>query len=271
MRRAAHQLVDTPLVFADPLAVRIVGGPPGERERAVMLEREQDRAARALRAFMAVRSRYAEDSLAEAVGRGVRQYVLLGAGLDTFAYRNPYGDQVRVFEVDHPATQAWKKECLQAAGIEAPPTMTFAPVNFEKQTVLDGLLAAGFRDDQPAFFAWLGVTMYLERETVMATFKTIADLPTPTGVVFDYGIDRDLLGFIERIALDAFAARVAKAGEPWITFFKPEELVADLRAVGFTDIEDLGPAEINERYFYDRADGLKVGTLAHLMRANALR
>ena len=267
MRRAAHQLIDDPLVFTDPIAVRIVGGPPTDEQRAAMIEREQDRASRALRAFMAVRSRYAEDSLAEAVNRGVGQYVLLGAGLDTFAYRNPYGERVRVFEVDHPATQAWKKQCLQQAGIEPPATMTFAPVNFERQTVLEGLLAAGFRRDRPAFFAWLGVTMYLARATVMAMFKTIADLPKPTGVVFDYGIDRELLGLMERMALDAFAARVAKAGEPWITFFKPDELAVELRSVGFNEIEDLGPVEINERYFKDRADGLKVGTLAHLMRA----
>lgn len=235
-----------------------------------MVEREQDRAARALRAFMAVRSRYAEDSLGEAVSRGVGQYVLLGAGLDTFAYRNPYGDRVRVFEVDHPATQAWKKECLSAAGIVAPPTMTFAPVNFERETVLDGLAAAGFRADRPAFFAWLGVTMYLARETVMAMFKTIAGLPRPSGVVFDYGLDRELLGFMERMVLDAFAARVAKAGEPWTTFFRPDELTADLRALGFNEIEDLNPRAINVRYFDGRTDGLKVGTLAHLMKANAL-
>jgi methyltransferase (TIGR00027 family) len=270
MRRAAHQLVDNPLVFVDPLAVRIVGGQPTEEQRAVMMEREQDRPARALRAFMAVRSRYAEDSLAEAVGRGVGQYVLLGAGLDTFAYRNPYGDRVRVFEVDHPATQAWKKECLQEAGIEPPATMTFAPVNFERQTVLDGLLAAGFRADQPAFVAWLGVTMYLARETVMAMFKTIADLPKPAGVVFDYGLDRELLGVMERMYLDAFAARVAAAGEPWITFFRPDELVAELRALGFNEIDDLSPDRINERYFKDRADGLRVGTVGHLMRANSI-
>lgn len=270
MRRAAHQLVDNPLVFTDPLAVRIVGGPPAEEQRTAMIEREQDRASRALRAFMAVRSRYAEDSLAEAVNRGVGQYVLLGAGLDTFAYRSPYGDRLRVFEVDHPATQAWKKECLQHAGIEPPATMSFAPVNFERQTVLDGLLAVGFRSDRPAFFAWLGVTMYLARETVMAMFETIADLPRPTGVVFDYGLDRELLGAMERMYLDAFAARVAAAGEPWTTFFKPDELAADLRALKFTAIEDLGPAEINNRYFKDRADGLRVGALAHLLKANAL-
>jgi methyltransferase (TIGR00027 family) len=266
MRRAAHQLVDTPLVFDDPLAVRIVGEPTDE-QRATMKERESGRASRALRAFMAVRSRYAEDSLRAAVERGVSQYVLLGAGLDTFAYRNPYGDRVRVFEVDHPATQAWKQARLADAGIAVPPSLTFTPVNFERDTVMDRLIAAGFHKDRPAFFAWLGVTMYLERETVMAMFRTIASLPPASGVVFDYGVDRSLLGFMERMVLDEFSRRVAAAGEPWILFFKPVELAAALREMGFTDVEDLGPDDINARYFKDRVDGLAVGTLARLMKA----
>jgi methyltransferase (TIGR00027 family) len=267
MRRAAHQLVDSPLVFDDPLAVRIVGGEPTEEQRAAMKESESGRAARALRAFMAARSRYAEDSLAEAVRRGVAQYVLLGAGLDTFAYRNPYGDGVRVFEVDHPATQAWKRSSLATAGIAVPPSLTFTPVNFERETVMERLIDAGFRTDRPAFFAWLGVTMYLELDTVMAMFRAIASLPPGSGVVFDYGIDRSLLGFVERMVLDEFSRRVAAAGEPWTTFFKPIELVGQLREIGFSEVEDLGPDEINARYFSGRADGLNVGTLARLCRA----
>jgi methyltransferase (TIGR00027 family) len=216
---------------------------------------------------MAVRSRYAEDSLAQAVERGVAQYVLLGAGLDTFAYRSPYGERVRVFEVDHPATQAWKKERLIEADIAPPPWLTFTPVDFEKQTPVDGLRAAGFRFDQPAFFGWLGVTMYLGRETVASMFETVASLPPGSGIVFDYGVDRSLLGMFERMVLDEFSRRVAAAGEPWTTFFKPDELAADLRRAGFTELEDLGPAEINGRYFAGRPDGLKVGTLARLARA----
>jgi methyltransferase (TIGR00027 family) len=266
MRRAAHQLVDNPLVFDDPLAVRIVGEPTGE-QRATMKERESGRAARALRAFMAARSRYAEDSLRRAVEHGVAQYVLLGAGLDTFAYRNPYGDAVRVFEVDHPATQAWKQGRLVDAGIIVPSSLTFTPVNFEREAVMDRLIANGFRVDRPAFFAWLGVTMYLGRETVIEMFHTLASLPPASGVVFDYGVDRSLLSFMERMVLDEFSRRVAAAGEPWTTFFKPAELAAALRDSGFTDVEDLGPDDINARYFKERGDGLAVGTLARLMKA----
>ncbi len=183
-----------------------------------------------MRAFMAVRSRYAEDGLAQAVERGVSQYVLLGAGLDTFGYRNPFEGCVRVFEVDHPATQAWKRAQVEAAGIVVPPSLTYTPVNFERQTIMDGLVASGFNPAAPAFFAWLGVTMYLARETVMATFKMIASSPKGSGVVFDYGIEPSMLGFMERIVVAEFSRRVAAIGEPWTTFFVPSELDADLRA-----------------------------------------
>ena len=270
MRRAAHQLVDVPLVFEDPLAVPILGHATAGWLEA-NLDRENGRAARSLRAFMAVRSRFAEDGLADAVRRGARQYVVLGAGLDTFAYRNPYRDRLRVFEVDHPATQAWKRSQLAEAGIEPPPWLTFAPVDFERQTAIEGLTAAGFKETEPAFFAWLGVTMYLERETVMAMFRTIASLPAGSGVAFDYGIDPKLLGVVERLVLGEFSRRVAAIGEPWTTFFAPATLAADLRALGFDAIDDLTPAEINERYFRDRTDGLKVGTLAQLMKAEKMR
>jgi len=266
MRRAAHQLVDSPLVFNDSLALKIIGD-DGESWLRQHLDREESRVARALRAFMAVRSRFAEDALTASVGRGVRQYVVLGAGLDTFAYRNPFTD-VRVFEVDHPATQAWKRHQIEKSGIAVPPSLTFTSVDFEREGILDRLVASGFDRAAPAFFAWLGVTMYLAHETVMTTFEMIASLAHPSGVAFDYGLDRSLLGPIERLALSAFESRVASVGEPWTTYFVPSQLAADLRALGFVEIEDLGPDEINGRYFSNRGDKLKVGTLAHLVRAN---
>jgi methyltransferase (TIGR00027 family) len=266
MRRAAHQLIDSPRVFEDPLALRILGADAAGRLQN-NLDRESSRTSRALRAFMSVRSRFAEDGLAQAVQRGVRQYVVLGAGLDTFAYRNPFADRLRVFEVDHPATQAWKRGRLEAAGIVPPPSLTFTPIDFERQTAIEGLTAAGFSSAEPAFFAWLGVTMYLARDTVMAMFELIASLPKGGGVVFDYGVEPSLLGPVERLVFKAFARRVASIGEPWTTFFNPPMLVADLRARGFELVEDLGPSDINARYFKDRADGLSVGTLARLVKA----
>jgi methyltransferase (TIGR00027 family) len=158
MRRAAHQLFDHPKVLDDPIALPIIGA-----EAAAKLEAERNRhksrVARNLRAFLVARSRFAEDELARAIVRGVRQYVILGAGLDTFAYRNPYEDSaLRVFEVDYPATQEWKRWRLAAAGIAIPSPVTYAPVDFERQTLADGLKLAGFDSSKAAFFSWLGVS-----------------------------------------------------------------------------------------------------------------
>src|SRR5580698_9525375 len=187
IRRAAHQLLDHPRVQDDPLALRIIGTEAAEELRSN--PKEHHAFSRAFRAFMAARSRYAEDELATAVAHGVRQYVVLGAGLDTFAYRNPHAG-LRVFEVDHPATQLWKREQLQAAGISIPPSLTFIPIDFERQTLADGLGQAGFKRDAAAFFSWLGVTPYLTREACTTTLSFIGKMPADSAVVFDFAVDR---------------------------------------------------------------------------------
>jgi len=221
-----------------------------------------------LRAFIAVRSRFAEEELAAALHRGVRQFVLLGAGLDTFAYRNPFAASgLRVFEVDHPATQAWKRELLAEAGIAEPPSLTFVPLDFEKRSLDAALEAAEFRTDQPGFFSWLGVVPYLTLEAAQATLAWIGSLPAGSGVVFDYAISPASLGESQKAAFDALANRVARAGEPFRLFFEPAELARTLRELGFRQIEDLDAAEIDRRYFSDRRDGLRVGGLAHLVSA----
>jgi methyltransferase (TIGR00027 family) len=260
MRRAAHQSLDEPRVFEDPLAVAIAGGESEQPADA------RQPFSRALRAFLAVRSRYAEDQLAYAVQRGVRQYVVLGAGLDTFAYRNPFrAAGLHVFEVDHPATQEWKRAQLNATGIAIPQAMTFAAVDFESQSLGDGLLAAGFQRQQPAFFSWLGVTPYLSRPAFDATLRFIADMPSPSGVAFDFAIERRFLSLPQQLALDALAARVARAGEPFRLFFDPTALAVDLERVGFGSIEDLNCDQINARYFAGRSDGLAVSGGGHLL------
>jgi len=266
--RAAHQILDKPKVFDDPLALRIVGQESALALQTDLYQSEATRLSPYLRAFMAARSRYAEDVLALAVGRGVRQYVILGAGLDTFAYRNPYPEgALRVFEVDHPATQAWKQTRLEEAGVPLPVDLTFAPVDFERRTLADGLRDTDYDLSLSAFFSWLGVTPYLMTEGVMTTLRFIALGPTGSEVVFDYAISPSLLTPDQRSILDALANRVASAGEPWRTFFDPVELTKDLRAMGFGHVEDIGPAEINARYFKDRADGLRVGSMAHMVNA----
>ena len=265
MRRAAHQIVDHPHVFHDPLALAILGE---DAARDLKGDPSRFNTSARLRAFVAARSRYAEDELAAAFQRGVREYVLLGAGLDTFAYRNSHAG-LRVFEVDHnPATQAWKREQIQTAGIAIPESLTFVPVDFEKQTLAEALPQSGFPNHQPAFFSWLGVVPYLTAEAARATLAFIGGLPPNSGVVFDYAVPPDSLGPRARAAFDELAARVARAGEPFQLFFEPAELGAMLRGGGFHHIEDLDGAEIDRRYFSDRSDGLSAsGGLGRLVSA----
>ena len=268
MRRAAHQLFDQPKVLDDPIALPIIG-PEAAAKLEVERSKHKSRVALNLRAFLVARSRFAEDELARAIGRGVEQYVILGAGLDTFAYRNPHADSaMRIFEVDYPATQEWKRRRLASAGIAIPASVTYAPVDFERQTLADGLKLAGFDCSKAAFFSWLGVTMYLTEDAVMATFGFIASIPPGGGVAFDYAVPRSSLNWVGRLALDALAFRVAAAGEPFHTFFDPRELAERLQRIGFRDVEDLAAGEINARYFKDRGDQLRVtSSLGHLMNA----
>ena len=187
LERAAHQVADSPVVFADPLAIGML-----RPEQAALLREHPERfhgspIAKRRRAIVVVRSRIAEDEIARAADRGVTQYVVLGAGLDTFAYRNPHAS-VRVFEVDQPSTQRLKHERLATAGIAVPDNLTWVPFDFTRQTLPDALAAAGFDRTKPAVFAWLGVVMYLERLDAIETLRYISTLPTGTAVVFDYAL-----------------------------------------------------------------------------------
>jgi methyltransferase (TIGR00027 family) len=270
MQRAAHQLLDDPKVFDDPMALRIIG-----KESASVLQADPQQfdnrpLSPYLRAFVAARSRWAEDELALGLRRGVRQYVILGAGLDTFAYRNPHPKGVlHVFEVDHPMTQAWKRTRLNEAGIALPEDLTFAPVDFETQTLEEGLRAAGHDPGRSTFFSCLGVTEYLTAEAVTATLRFIASAPVGSAVTFDYMLSPSLLTPAQRFRFDAIAQRVALAGEPWQTFFDPGLLTGDLRAMGFACVDDNGPEQINTRYFKNRKDRLRVGSLSHVMIAQS--
>lgn len=264
IRRAAHQLLDQPHVFSDPLAVAIIG-PRASTTLLAAPEKFQTRSSRFLRAFMAARSRFALDELAAAVSRGVRQFVVLGAGLDTFAYQNPY-PALRVFEVDHPATQVWKRERLALVGIPLPDSLSFAPMDFERQTLDDGLARAGFQLTQPAFFSWLGVTPYLARETTLSTLALVHSLSPENGVVFDFALPRESLSPQHTMAFDQLAARVASVGEPFIGFFDPPEIRRELGSIGFRSVTLLDSNAINQRYFHERLDGLRVaGALANLI------
>jgi methyltransferase (TIGR00027 family) len=199
------------------------------------------------------------------VERGVSQVVVLGAGLDTYAYRSPLRDRLRIFEVDHPATQAWKRQRL-AAAIPVPASLTFAPVDFEHETLSEGLAAAGFDRAQQTFFTWLGVVPYLTEEAVWTTLGFIASLPGGAHVVFDYSDPPESLPPRERILHDQRAAHVDAVGEAWVSHFEADKLRAKLLALGFSEVEDLGPRQISSRYFPNRA-GSPPGRGGHILRA----
>jgi methyltransferase (TIGR00027 family) len=266
IRRAEHQVLDHPRLFDDPLSIRIIGPEAAALIQPGVISRRQ-RLTPSFRAFMAVRSRYAEDELARFVQRGVRQYVVLGAGLDTFAFRNPHAG-LHVYEVDHPATQAWKRECLSAADIATPEGVTFVAANFERESLSEALSASGFDFARPAFFSWLGVTMYLTADAFTRTLEFVAARPSPTAIVFDYAVERDSLNEVQKMAFDALAARVTAFGEPFQLFFDQEKLHAQLHRLGFDSIEDLGREQVNARYFSGRSDDFRVrANLARLLRA----
>ncbi len=264
--RAAHQLLDTPLVFEDAVALKILGAAEEESLRNDPMQYNTPRL-KGLRASLVVRSRLAEEEWARSKQFGVRQLVILGAGLDTFAYRNQEDGSRRIFEVDLPATQKWKRDRLRLAGIEEPASLTFAPVDFERSTLAEALTAARFLDDEPAFFTWLGVTMYLEENSVIDTLRFISSLQAKSGIVFDYGVLPALLSPVERSSLSFLAGRAAEHGEPWKTHFDPSVLVGTLRSMGFNEVEDLGATELNERYLAGRTDGLRKSGVSRLICA----
>lgn len=260
--RAAHQVLEGGRIFSDPLALCILG-----EDAATVARRAEERSSgRRLRLFIAVRTRFAEDALAAAIERGLRQLVVLGAGLDTYAYRGAFRERLRILEVDHPATQEWKRQRLVDAGIALPANLTFAPVDFERQGLADGLAAAGFDPALPTFFTWLGVVPYLTAEAAWSTLRFIAQLPGGAHVVFDYSDPPETLSPEMRSAHEERAARVASLGEAWVNYFETDQLRAKLTELRFSEVEDLGPREIRARYFPQSADDRDKG--GHVVRAS---
>ena len=267
MRRAAHQIHDErPLVFDDPFALKIL--PPEAREelrRTPAASRKPFSAA--MRSFMVCRARFAEDVVAAGVrDHGVAQVLVLGAGLDTFGLRNSYPN-MRVFEVDHPATQSWKRRLLADAKLPVPEGLRFVAVDFERQSLRQQLLHAGFDFDLPCATTWLGVVPYLTSEAFAATGRVLGRLPAGSSLVFDYSLPREALGPIEQLMLDSLAARVAQAGEPFQLFFTPESLAEKLSCYDLSVVEDMDSDVLNARYLAHRSDGLhlrgRAGRLCH--------
>ena len=280
MLRAAHLIWDEPpKILEDTLALQLSGCASEAALKAQMdqLDAELARATnpdfaltlrRSAVAAAVTRSRYVEDELDLAVKRGVSQYVILGAGLDSFAYRRPeFAKLLHIFEVDHSSTQAWKRARLRASGVELPANLSLIPVDFEKESLIDNLRMSGYNADAPGLFSWLGVTMYLSTDAIFGTLRAIATLAPGTEIIFEYSVPKDLVDE-ETQKLLAVVMMVAQArGEPQQSFFDPAKLAEQVRKAGFAEVSDFGPDQINARYCEDRTDGLRTHFLNHYMRA----
>jgi methyltransferase (TIGR00027 family) len=281
MMRAAHLILDEdPNLFRDHLALQLsglesqsalqasIGALQGEiahwftPEIAPVLVRN-------IRANLVMRQRYTEDELDKALKRGVTQYVILGAGLDSFAYRrHDLTGVLNFFEVDHPAAQQWKRGRLRELNITLPGNLTFVPVDFEQQTLAGELCAGGYRSELPAFVSWLGVTPYLTEGTVFETLRYAASLAAGSKIVFEYEIADSLLDEKNRQLAAALKAIAAARGEPVLSMFEPAALAARVKALGFSQMVDFGPQEANTRYFAGSTDGLCAWSLTRLMKAH---
>lgn len=278
--RAAHLLFDgEPKIFHDELALRFSGADSEASFResinamlaGVAAKAGPDAAQqsfRVARASMLMRSRYTEDALSLAMARGITRYVILGAGLDSFAWRRrDLADAVQVFEIDHPASQRWKQQRLRELGIGPPSNLTFLPIDFERQTLVNGLRDGGYPLDKPAFISWLGVTQYLTSEAVFGTLKEVATLARGTEISFTFIVPQALwLGDGQRMFPVALASTAA-SGEPWISFFEPAELASQLKEFGFNRVAHFSPDDANDLYFSGRTDGLRIVAGEHVMRA----
>lgn len=262
--RAAHQLLEQPPIFYDPLALPILA--TAKAELVKKLDSHKDPLATAMRVAIAVRSRLTEDEREKSLLAGAAQYVILGAGLDTYAYRSKHQHEY-VYEVDLPATQAAKLVRLEQLEINPNCPTRYVACNFEENTLEDRLLAAGFNKAQKTFFSWLGVAPYLDEPTINNILKLIASCARGSTLVFDYIVTPERLNEMEQLALKLLSAQLAKQGEPLKCFFDPQTLAQKLMNSGFSSIEDIGPEYLNNRYLIQREDGLRVGNVTRLYKA----
>jgi len=250
--RAAHQLFETqPRIFDDPVTLSLLGPAALQRIKAAADHyRTPERLA--LRAHVVLRSRFAEDRLAAAVLRGITQYVILGAGFDTFALRQPpWAQALKILEVDHPATQNRKRFLLAAADLTMPKNAAFAGIDFEHETLDVGLLRYHVMINEPTFFSWLGVTMYLKEDAIDAVLRSVATFLAGSEIVLTFAPPTGG-------SPSPLAQRTASLGEPWVSYIEPDALEAKLIGAGFSKVEFLSPAEAEARYFRQRPGDLQV-------------
>jgi len=246
--RAVHQLIDEePKILNDHIVLRLLDASTLDQIH-LNPNKFQTPRMKALRSRIVMRSRYTEDRLAEAVDNGVRQYLMLGAGLDTFPYRQPHWARVlRIFEVDHSASQRSKRERLALAGIEVPANVELIACDFETTSLRDCLRKSSFDFGKPAFLSWLGVTMYLSTDTIDAVLRAVSSLPRSSEIVFT---------FASPASGEKIAGFAAAHGEPWRTRFEPNDLAHKLHVLGFSTVSVRTASEADTRYFRGRHDGL---------------
>ncbi|MAF83805.1 MAG: SAM-dependent methyltransferase [Gammaproteobacteria bacterium] len=266
--RAVHMSVDgEPKVLNDPLAATLLGSDLDDKIAA-----DRERLARPelikARSLIIMRSRYAEDELAAAIDRDIKQYVVLGAGLDTSPYRGGHpAQQIQTFEVDHPDTQRWKLERLRSAGVQIRDNLQHVAVDFETDSLAERLTTCGFSHDEPTFFSWLGVSYYLNQESVLDIFRFVASLPAPSQLVFDFVMGDSELNETERNAMTKITTFVEKYGEPWLCRFGPNDLQKTLHNIGFGTTFYFSHEQATRRYFENRPDGLFLDFTTQMMSA----
>ena len=262
--RAAHLIVDQePWIFADGLAAQLLGEQAEELISYHKLHGTHPVLAGA-RVQVTCRSRYTEDALSRAVSRGVGQYVILGAGLDSFAYRAGLAGRVRVFEVDHPATQDWKRRALAAAQVPVPEAVTFVAVDLATDSLAGPLLAAGFDTAAPALVSWLGVTMYLTPDAVADIMTAVGRLAPGTELVADYMLPAGLRDEAGAVYGELVAQAAAESGEPWLSCFAPGEMADMARRAGFREVRNVRQRDAIPAGLWQRPDSLRPAALAVL-------
>jgi methyltransferase (TIGR00027 family) len=253
--RALHVEVDAPpYVFEDVVGLKLVAPDPGWQSRPDMSP-----FTRPFRASILARARFIEDLVTQQVALGVEQYVILGAGLDTFAQRRPeLASHLRVFEIDQPGPQAWKRQRLVDLGLGVPPFLRLVPVDFEAgDNWWERLAASGFDSARRALVASTGVSMYLTQEAIVATLRQVASLAPGSTLAMSFMLPIELVDPELRPGLERAAAGARESGTPFISFFTPAAMLALAREAGFKEVQHVSAATLAERYFAGRQDGLR--------------
>lgn len=251
--RALHVQVDSPLILEDEVGLRLIDPEDGWRQRPDM----DPEGTSGFRASIVARARFIEDFVTEQLEEGITQYVILGAGLDTFAQRRQdIASGMRIFEVDQPSTQTWKRKRLTELGLGIPEWLRLVPVDFEAGwSWWDQVLKAGFDASQPAVVASIGVTQYLTKDAIVATLRQVATLPPGSKLVMTFLLPFELTEPEKRHAVNEAEKGARASGTPFISFFKPPEMLELAREAGFREVRHLSSMDLNRRYFTDRTDG----------------